>query len=104
MGGDYDSMYPELRSFFGTYFNQDLHEYGNTDAEIIQAYSREQGVQKRLRVIANIDALLQNVQSQEQLTIALDDFCSAYYLDPDTQPARAWLERIRQLIKATIDN
>ena len=104
MGGDYDSMYPELLNFFGAYFNQDFEEYGRTDEEIIRAYSREQRPEKRRRVVANIDALLKNVQSEEQLRIALDDFCTAYYLDPETEPAREWLERIRDLIKATIDN
>jgi hypothetical protein len=104
MGGGYDTMYPELLNFFGAYFNQDFEEYGRTDDEVIATYSRQQRPEKRRRVVANLEALLKSVQSEEQLQIALEDFCSAYYLDPDTQSARDWLERIRDLLKAKLDS
>ena len=93
--------YPALAYLFDAWFHQDADIYGDTLEEILPHYIRVTAQEKRWRVVADIDRLMQHYsESDESLLAAVNSI-----FDPEVAidgweglTSREWLLRVKALI------
>ena len=101
---DYVAEFPYLNHLVGGYFHQDWTSDGATSDEVVAFYCRKERLENRRGAISDIDRILKITETEEQLSSALRQFGCAYRVDGDEESIRGWLQRVRRLIKSSLDD
>lgn len=92
--------FPVLYRFFGGYFHEDWHEEHAGTADAVSSYLREAPAATVAATIAELDRLLAAGLDEASLARLLRDGLGCNYVpEVDELTARAWLERVRDLMQ-----
>ena len=92
--------YPRLEHMFGAYFHQDWDTDGDDWPDLVRNYLRDVSQQDALSTASEIDDLLAEGQTEEQLAERLlNQFGCFYDPRPDEDGFRAWLHEIAEMAR-----
>ncbi|MFO0882746.1 MAG: contact-dependent growth inhibition system immunity protein [Pirellulales bacterium] len=96
------AKYPRLEHMFGTYFHQDWDTEGNDWPDLVCNYLRDVSQQVVISTASEIDDLLAEGQTDEQLEERLlSQFGCCYDAHPDADGPgyRVWLNEIAKMLR-----
>jgi hypothetical protein len=98
----FHTTYPRLEHMFGAYFHQDWDTEGDDWPDLVRNYLRDVSQQDALTTASELDGLLAEGQTDEQLEERLmSQFGCCYDAHPDADGPgfRAWLYEISQMLR-----
>ena len=98
---DYVTEFPCLNNLIGGYFHQDWRSHGETADEVVIFYCQMERHENRRGAVADIDRLLSQTETEDQLADALQQLGCAYRVRGVEESIRSWLRHIRSLVKSS---
>jgi hypothetical protein len=88
-----ESRFPGASQLFGAYFHQDWKSNGPTADHVVRTFAKAEGEATVLRTIKDIESLLIEFETEEELTAVLDRFGNSYNALRAESSCREWLTR-----------